>query len=506
MADSLIVKYVYCLLSILQAWYRHSAFARIVDSLGKKLDMLLKSSSIVDLVSREGIFPRMWRSSKFYMLTNKVLNLPSQALRRIYSERKHIFEHSLFFKAVDVLLKRYHLLLAFCILIVIVFPDNRWYNIFATILALGLLVLFFIKTVTYEGYGFKIKNFDIYLILFIISVFLAEIFSLFPIESLRFLVFYINCFLLLLLLVSAIKTQEELSQVVTMLLAGITLTGLYGIWQKIVGVPVNLSQIDISLNEGMGGRIYSTMGNPNNYAEVLVLFLPFYAAMVLNSKTFLKKLLFIAMAIPPLASLMLTLSRSSWIGFAVALLVFTFLWNKKLLPVIVIAGVFCIPFLPLSIYRRILTIFNPNDSSASYRVRIYRTVWPMLKEYWYSGVGLGSDAFMNVVRKYHLYTGAVPPHSHNLLLQIWLEIGLIGVLSFIGYLIRLFKSSIKAIKSKRDPKAVNIVIAGISAIIGVMVISLAEYIWFYHRVMVLFWVVAGMLIAAIRLAKKESYD
>jgi len=57
-------------------------------------------------------------------------------------------------------------------------------------------------------------------------------------------------------------------------------------------------------------------------------------------------MIYFIMALPPLLALFNTGSRSSWIGFAVSVIVITFLLNKRLLPFIILGGVMMIPFLP----------------------------------------------------------------------------------------------------------------------------------------------------------------
>ena len=65
-------------------------------------------------------------------------------------------------------------------------------------------------------------------------------------------------------------------------------------------------------------------------------------------------------------SLGATLSRSSWIGIAVAAVVFLALINWKVLPLFLLVGIFCLPLLPDTIYNRILTIGDSRDTSTNY--------------------------------------------------------------------------------------------------------------------------------------------
>jgi O-antigen ligase len=504
--ESVILGFFYRLYSTLESYYSYSFFARTVRALGSCLNKLLDASAIVKFIRREGFFSRTLGHSAIYNLLDKVFNFPARVSRRFYEGRKAIFGESYAFRLLSLFTRNFHMLLALTLVVLLAVPDAKWSNAYGTIMVLGFFVLFFLKSAT-EKADFNIKSMDFYLLLFMLAVVLSQVFSIFPGLSLRFMVFYINCFLFVLLIVSSVRTSEQLGQFIETVLVGITLTGLYGIWQAIAGVPVNPSQIDVNLNEGMPGRIFSTIGNSNSYAEVLVMFLPFYAAVILNSKSIFKKLAFAALAVPPFLSLLLTFSRSSWIGSAIAVLVFVFFWNRKLIPLLIAAGLLCIPVLPQSIYRRILTIFNPNDTSAGYRVLIYKTIWPVLKDYWFTGIGLGTDAFMKVVQNYALYTkGAIPPHSHNVFAQVWLETGIVGILSYAGFLLGLLKRGIKNIAGKTDVYTRNFIVAGISALIGISVVSVAEYVWFYHRVMILFWVVAALVMASLNISRESSKE
>ena len=87
----------------------------------------------------------------------------------------------------------------------------------------------------------------------------------------------------------------------------------------------------------------------------------------------------------------MTYSRSSWLGLALAAVIFLALMDWRFLPAMLVVGGCAIPFLPRSILNRILTIGNMKDSSARYRIAIYEDTARLLKDYGVTGVGLGSD-------------------------------------------------------------------------------------------------------------------
>jgi O-antigen ligase len=97
-------------------------------------------------------------------------------------------------------------------------------------------------------------------------------------------------------------------------------------------------------------------------------------------------------------------------------------------------------------------------------------------------------------------------HSHNTYVQIWIETGILGIISFLAALINWFKRSSAWIVDKDCPNDLkNIIMAGVAGIIGVLVFGLVDYIWFYPRVMVVFWAVIGVTIAAVKIASDEAY-
>ena len=59
---------------------------------------------------------------------------------------------------------------------------------------------------------------------------------------------------------------------------------LYAVIQSIAGIETDAMLTDIANNKGMAGRAYSTVENPNNFAEIVVLLIPFIAALFFGEK------------------------------------------------------------------------------------------------------------------------------------------------------------------------------------------------------------------------------
>lgn len=499
--NSVIISFVLTLLQKLRTAYDESIAAKIINFLLSGTKKLLINSKILNFFARRDFLSKVWEYSGIYKLLDWTFNVVPYALRKLYLRFEGTFSESLIIRFLQSIVRRFEILAASVLTIIIVVPHEPWSDVYSVILVAFLAVMYSIKIILQKYEGFNLKAIDFMLFAFIILVFFSIVFSFYTITGFRFLLFYITCFLLVLTIVSSIKTERALGLFLDIFLVGVTITGLYGIWQaKVVGVPVNPAFTDITTNSNAAGRIFSTVGNPNNYAEILLLTLPFYMSAVLNAKTVLKKIIYVLLAIPPLLSLVWTGARMSWIAFAAAVFVYTLFKNKKLIPLLILAGVVCIPMLPQSVMRRLMSINFSSDTSILYRFQIYETVLPMLKDYWLTGVGLGTDAFMKVCEGYYLFTKKVPPHAHNLFLQIWLEVGLVGIIAFVWFIVRMIKKCITNICIKADKYINNILVAGISSMTGVLLMGLSEYIWYYPRVMIVFWTVVAVMLAGLSIA------
>jgi O-antigen ligase len=143
-----------------------------------------------------------------------------------------------------------------------------------------------------------------------------------------------------------------------------------------------------------------------------------------------------------------------------------------------------------------MTIFQSGDSSISSRTAIYKAGFEVIKARPLQGAGLGSDAVAQYVREHGLFlSNAKFTHSHNLYIQVAAETGILGILSFLGAMAQTFKRAFMSLGKDKERKA--IIAAGVSGLFGVLICAIADYPWFYPRVMLMFWLLFGIIAAAI---------
>lgn len=490
--------------------WKESLARKVVKRITAWFSRLFRGSAVFNWLAKDGLLARVWENSAAFRIFDGVINFIPLLLRKLYLKFRAAFDNSRIFRLIAFIARNVPVLAAIYIFILLVFPANllTWNNRYSAVAAVALLGLFIIHAMADGRARLDAKVFDVYLFIFAAAVVLAQVFSLFPSLSVRYFIFYLVGFALVLVLASSIRTVEQLSTVIEITLAGAAIMGIYGVYQSIKGVPLLLYQVDTTLNEGMPGRVFSTLVNPNNFAQVIVMLFPFFMAVAISAKGWQKKVIFGLAAVPLLISMFATGSRSGMIGLAVAVLVFIFLVRKSLIILLIALGIVAIPFLPDFVIRRIVSITNLQDTSTSYRFDVIKTMWPVIKDYWYTGVGLDPNAITTItaIRDYTLYSkDTVPLHLHNVYLQVWIETGIVGLLSFLGFIVRLIKKSFRGASGKNtDPFVRNFLKAGLSGMLGVLVISIAEYIWYDPRVMMLFWVLAGLMLAAVGIASRQN--
>jgi putative inorganic carbon (HCO3(-)) transporter len=471
------------------------------------LSNAINNSKLLNYFVRPDYSRNTWNSSFFFRVLNFLFNAPCSLLKRLFAKWKQAFDVSVFIKALKYIAEKMHIAVGLYLAVTMLIPHHLWYNEYSVYLTLLLIAVFLLKTMMSRESSFNLAAVDYSAVLFFLSVFMAGITSVFLSESLNFIIYYLICFLALVITVSSINSADQLDTLIRIISACAFLTSVYGIYQwKVVGIPVNPSETDLTLSQDLGGRVFSTIGNANVYGEFLVLAIPFFIALIINEKTWLRKILWAILLSPVILVLFKTGSRAAWGACAVSVFIFLLFRNKRLIPVFMIIGLVALPFLPAPIYNRILTIFNPNDSSIEYRKKIFAAAVSVLKDYWVTGIGLGNNAVNLIFNRYKPPDLSTVAHTHFFLIQLWLETGLFGVLSFLAMLVRMFKNTFAAVRDKRNGGLNNIMAASLSAISGLFVIGFVDHVWFFKRILLFFWIVAAILFAALNLARKRQNE
>lgn len=369
------------------------------------------------------------------------------------------------------------------------------------ILALALIIfifgIFIFNSLIKDDYKFKPIFADLPIVLFVIVISIATLTSINISGSFRDLAIHLCSVGLVIMMVSSIKNKEALNTFLTLFVMTGTLVALYGISQYFTGVELDPAWVDEANNPEISTRIFSVFGNPNILAEYLIMGIPVSVSLFFVSKKITKKLLFFMTTVILLITLVLTMSRGSWLGIAFGAFVFILLINKKLLLLAIPAGVVGMFALPDSILNRILSIGNLADSSNAYRIKIWSITLDIIKDNWISGVGFGYEPFKQT---FETYIRTMPIyHAHNTYLELFTELGIGGILLFLVFIFVIYKYAILKFVNSKD-KYIRYVIAGLLASISALLLQgLVEHVLYLTKIIVTFWTLIGCLIITMRL-------
>ncbi len=308
-----------------------------------------------------------------------------------------------------------------------------------------------------------------------------------------------------LLTVNLIRTKKWVLRCIGALLVSAGLSAVVGVIQMFTSANQS-SWVDDSVFVDLGVRITATFDNPNIYAAYLLLVLPFAAAMLLSKSGEGKRLpLTVGFAVL-LVCLVETFSRGAWVGAAFAAILFLMVYSRRSVGYLLAGGLLlplATPLLPQNVWVRVVSIGTASDSSVTYRISAWRGLGDLLRKHWLGGIGVGESAFSAVYPMFS-YAGLEGiKHTHNLYLQLLTETGVAGLVLFLLVMLLFVQNCFEFIYKMRDREQTLVVIAGLAAVLGVLILGLTDYIWYSPRVFLLFWLVIGLVSAHIRIGHHE---
>lgn len=500
-------------------WYLLSMFFSFVVKSVKNSCVIRGLLNFSDFLSRKAVesgiyhwlgndkFSEKYKLSVFYGFLERIWQAVLRGIRRVQLFVKKVFGNSFCLWAFETLQAKgvfaIDTFLAVFIGLMFVVPHEMWNNLYAFIAAMFFGAWTVMNMASGKLSGKSFKGVGVAILVFLMAIAQGVIIAYDLSDAFRIALFMLASIIIAYSIYASVDNPKKLVRFVAIILFFVSITAAMGVVQGIRGVEVDLEFVDAAANEGMPGRIYSTFANPNNFAELLILFLPLYVALMLSVKKISAKLLTVIGFGLVMVSLAMTYSRSCWVGFALATVIFVCLYDKRLIIPLIFVALIAIPFLPETIMNRIFTIGSMEDTSNSYRLYIWESCLNMMRDFGITGIGLGPESFRAVYPGYSSPVAITAPHSHMLYMELVIEMGILGALGFFAYIFGTVKkvAGTMRIMSK---ELKTYAIAGVSALGGIAFVCCAEYIWFYPRVMFAFWVIPGLLMAITRISKKSN--
>jgi O-antigen ligase len=253
---------------------------------------------------------------------------------------------------------------------------------------------------------------------------------------------------------------------------------------------------------GMGrGSLDRTPGpfsNEMTFGGILMLLLSLFAAVSAGSRISRRLRPFaIAVAVLAAYALLLTQTRSSWLGMFVSGIVILVVLRRRLLPVYLAAAALIVLFGPSAYRERINTIFDPSFRTNVQRINMIRGGISILREHPLTGTG---PVDLGEIYKEHRPPGAVHIHGHmhNIFLQVAVTLGIPGLAAFIWLLVSMFRIIGKNLRLDLPPPDRALAAGFLGAMTGFTVNGLFEWNFGDAEVLTLMLLIVGLSAAVNR--------
>ena len=234
----------------------------------------------------------------------------------------------------------------------------------------------------------------------------------------------------------------------------------------------------ISLAYHGSGRLGSlVLRNPNSFGNFLALVIPFSISFLLYGRPERgKRLILVFSLILMFTSLVLTFSRSAWIGVFVAILSLS-VFKPKAPLFFLICGIISAVFLFAPIQKRIVK--DISDPGAQYRIIKAKIAYDKFKEHPILGNGLGSfhyEAQFSDIWAYRAHSTL----ENNYLLML-AEGGIIEFLAFLYLIIAFAKKALVLLRRVKDPFLNAILLGSVVSIISTLAAGMFENTLFFPK-------------------------
>lgn len=331
-----------------------------------------------------------------------------------------------------------------------------------------------------------------------LSLFILGLFSLFTVADVEFRGNSIREFrmtilfpVVFFLLAAALLEGSERRQIMFRLM-------VLGIDAVIVsGVIISLiAYLQFARGGGLGvegvRRVRSVFHHPNELALYLGRIVPITAAYVFFVPRTWRTWAYLAATMVMLGAIGLSFSRGGYIGVAAALLLLICATgNRRLIVGYIATGVIVSVAAFATGIERFTSILHPDSGSDGLRLNIWASAARMLRDHPAWGVGL--DQFISQYPRYikpDAWQERFTSHPHNLILDFYVRLGLLGlawlIFTLVPFMVRGWRVAMRR-KAEGDLLRFALVIGATGTLVDFTVHGMVDQDYFLHMLAYGFW-------------------
>ncbi|MDH5662384.1 MAG: tetratricopeptide repeat protein [Elusimicrobiota bacterium] len=335
----------------------------------------------------------------------------------------------------------------------------------------------------------------------------------------RLLFLFLNCLAIFYITVYLLQDEKNLKRLLYIGFAVGTIASLYALLQYGGIEPIWPMQLD-----PFGTRSVSTFGNPNFLASFLMLILPVVAVLAIYEKSLVKKVFLGGLFVINFFGLLVTRTRSAWLGLFVALVFVAFyllyyqrpliLRNRKWL-ILLVGILFLMMLYPVRFdeqkgknvravtiaFEKVKSVVDFKQMAYVQRFLIWQSTYSMFKESPVLGHGWGNfeiiypfhqGKFLKIKEYSPFRTHA--NNTHNEILEIASQTGIVGLGIYIWLFILFFKTGIGSYRKLNSEYDKIIALGLLGSILGMLIDNLLNVSLHFPIPALLFWVWMGLVV------------
>ncbi|MEI8349192.1 MAG: O-antigen ligase family protein [Candidatus Omnitrophota bacterium] len=307
-----------------------------------------------------------------------------------------------------------------------------------------LIFIFLLKHIIRRDIKLPSSPINIFLCMYSVVVLVTLIHSSYFGESIKGFSRVPKYIFLYLALVELFKNDlKRLNRFFWIIMVVSAVTFINGVFQSIFG-------FDFFRHNAIDGptslcRISSSFVHSNDFGSYIITVLPLTFLIFSSLISKRKRLALLPVSLLGFYCLLRTSSRGAWLGFLIAIIIYFFMYKKKIAILIPIIFIILIMFLPYG-FERVTSIFKTNQGTVWERTKLWQGAWGMIKEH--PVLGLGVNTFSKNFPQYKPADYPDLRYAHNSYLQMWAEIGLLGLIIFLAMPLTILAKAFKGIKNE----------------------------------------------------------